>query len=76
MLNIPSLHLIGTEDEHLPFCNLLVERYDAGLRKILTYPEGHNIPSIRTNLYPTIKFWIQEQRSRFLRSGNEEGGGI
>jgi hypothetical protein len=62
-VSIPSLHLIGNEDRFKPYSERLLEHYDPSQRKVLYHGEGHNIPSIRTELYPEIKAWIQLQRS-------------
>ena len=60
VIQIPSLHLIGDEDPYKDRCHCLVNYYAANKRTIITYPEGHNIPSIRTNIYPQILDWLRK----------------
>lgn len=36
----------------------LVTYYDEDRTTVLEHPEGHNIPSMRTGLYPRISEWV------------------
>jgi hypothetical protein len=54
---------MGTVDEYLAESRRLTQLYNTTLIKILIHNEGHNIPSIRTELYPLIREWIYEQHS-------------
>eukprot|EP01038_Epipyxis_sp_PR26KG_P009677 gene9677-13030_t len=58
-LLIPNLHIIGRADPLLPLCQKLLGYYDDSSRSELYHEEGHNIPSIRTGLYPSIRQWIK-----------------
>ena len=59
-LPIPSLHIIGAEDSYLPQLEQLVTWYDPSQAKVCRHSEGHNIPSIRTELYPEINAYIHQ----------------
>lgn len=61
-IDIPSLHLIGRGDHLKHRCERLIEVYSASKRTVLYHDEGHNIPSIRTGLYPEIEAWIRAHR--------------
>jgi len=56
----PSLHLYGSADPLYESCKNLEKFYDENQRTSMEHNEGHNIPSIRTTLYPSIKTWIYE----------------
>jgi Serine hydrolase (FSH1) len=60
LFRIPSLHIMGQEDPLLPE-NLILESLYAAIpeRVTLSHIEGHNIPSIRTNIYPQIQKFIE-----------------
>ena len=61
-LAFPSLHIMGEIDPLLPDSLLLEELYaDNTNRHTLKHSEGHNIPSIRTNLYPKIEDFLTLQ---------------
>ena len=55
---VPSLHIMGEADPFLPESRKLQAMYAVGTRTSLTHQETHNIPSLRTNLYPEINRWI------------------
>ena len=57
-LAVPSLHIMGEADPFLPESRKLEAMYAADARTSLTHQEKHNIPSVRTNLYPEIHRWI------------------
>lgn len=60
---IPSLHIMGEIDPLLPESLILESLYAAIPERVtLTHVEGHNIPSMRTNLYPQIEEFIQSTR--------------
>lgn len=61
-MNIPSLHIIGTADPYEAYCLKLYEQYNRENRQLMRHEEGHNIPSIRTGLYPQIKAWLDGQQ--------------
>lgn len=65
-LTIPSLHIIGSQDKLLYLSERLKDMYDnnENQREILIHNEGHNIPSMRTNLYPLIRAWIERYYAR------------
>jgi len=56
---LPSLHIMGTADHLLPHSKQLEQMYDICSRQCLFHPEGHNIPSVRTNTYPKVIRWIK-----------------
>jgi predicted esterase len=58
-LDIPSLHIIGRADPLLYRSERLLTFYNPDKATILYHSEGHNIPSIRTQLYPTILMWLE-----------------
>lgn len=58
---MPSLHIMGTADPLLSRSNALLRYYDSNHAQVLQHGEGHNIPSMRTGLYPSIKEWIDAQ---------------
>ena len=61
-IDIPSLHLVGLADPYLSRSRLLFsEFYEPDKRTLLEHEETHNVPSIRTGLYPTIKDWVAKQ---------------
>lgn len=55
--SVPSLHIMGESDPFLPQSKKL-EALFGGKRTTMVHAEGHNIPSMRTNLYPQIDKWI------------------
>lgn len=61
-LDIPSLHLIGTQDSLMPRSKKLLEHFREEKRTVLYHNEGHNVPSMRTGLYPEIAAWIASYR--------------
>ena len=63
MLTIPTLLIIGRADPYLKECNQLFERYQESTREVIYHEEGHNIPSIRTELYPNFKAWIERHQA-------------
>jgi hypothetical protein len=58
-IQFPSLHVMGTADHLLPQSKQLEQMYDPMSRQCLFHPEGHNIPSVRTNTYPKIVRWVK-----------------
>ena len=55
-LRTPSLHIHGTSDPLLPYSQRLLAMFaDSPRRTLLQHTEGHNIPSIRTGLYPKVR---------------------
>jgi hypothetical protein len=63
-ISIPSLHIMGLHDEYRPRSEELSDMYDDAndMRTIIVHEEGHNIPSIRTKLYPQITAWMEAHR--------------
>lgn len=59
-LKTKSLHLYGSKDFLLLRSFFLATLYDKELMNEYIFNEGHHIPSIRTNLYPEIKKFIDE----------------
>ena len=57
---IPSLHIQGASDPFLSSSKKLEEMYDPNTRTQMLHGEEHNIPSIRTELYPLIKSWVHK----------------
>lgn len=57
-LAIPSLHLQGSIDPYVEYSKVLAEMYLEAIRTVCVHGEGHNIPSIRTALYPDIHRWV------------------
>lgn len=64
-ISIPSLHIMGKFDEYRRRSELLYHMYDQtnDMRTVMIHEEGHNIPSIRTELYPLISSWIEDNQS-------------
>ena len=62
--SVPSLHLAGDADALLPSSLSLHGKFFPENSTLLRHSEGHNIPSIRTQLYPQIKTWIYSQTSK------------
>lgn len=58
-LDIPSLHIMGRADPLLSRSERLLTFYNPDKATILYHSEGHNIPSMRTQLYPTILTWLE-----------------
>ena len=57
---LPSLHLMGKDDPFLRLSHLLKDAcYDVELKTEMIHEEAHNIPSIRTGIYPQVKAWIE-----------------
>jgi hypothetical protein len=52
---------MGDIDPLLSDSKKLFDLYSDKSRNILTHEEGHNIPSIRTNLYPKIQDFLDKQ---------------
>eukprot|EP01034_Spumella_vulgaris_P026153 gene26153-32688_t len=66
-INLRSLHIAGLSDPLLPRSRALIQLYSEHNRKVLEHSEGHNIPSMRTDLYPAIKQWIYgEERAQWV----------
>lgn len=59
---LPSLHLIGEQDSYQQRSRTLASWYKDST--VMTFNEGHNIPSMRTGLYPAISSWLQAQSSK------------
>jgi hypothetical protein len=55
------MHIMGDIDPLLSDSKQLFDLYSDKSRNILTHEEGHNIPSIRTNLYPKIQDFLDKQ---------------
>jgi Serine hydrolase (FSH1) len=65
LLRTPSLHIMGQADPLLPESKVLKDLYvDSTSRIIMMHEEGHNVPSIRTNLYPAIQRFLVDQNSK------------
>eukprot|EP01036_Dinobryon_divergens_P026076 gene26076-34684_t len=63
-ISMPSLHLMGSADPFLSRSRLLrADFYEEASSTVLEHGEGHNIPSIRTNLYPAISQWLEKNVS-------------
>ena len=60
-LAVPSLHIHGAADQYLNLSESLANMYLASERTVLVHSEGHNIPSIRTNLYDKINDWLMKK---------------
>lgn len=60
-LALPSLHIHGRADPYLDRSQRLLGLYGEASRALLLHEEGHNIPSIRTQLYAKINAWLAEQ---------------
>jgi len=58
---LPSLHIVGLADDLLPLSRRLHNMFQTGTGTLLEHSEGHNIPSIRTNLYQAVLAWIISQ---------------
>ena len=59
LLRTPSLHIMGDIDPLLPESLVLRDLYaNTKDRVVLTHDEGHNIPSIRTGIYPKIQAFL------------------
>jgi hypothetical protein len=60
LFRVPSLHVMGQQDPLLPDSLILESLYAATPDRVtLSHIEGHNIPSIRTNIYPQIQKFIE-----------------
>ncbi len=59
---IPSLHVMGRADPLLAQSRALVQLFDEDSRTLMEHEEGHNIPSLRSGLYPGITQWIEAHR--------------
>ena len=59
LIDISSLHIYGTSDSILEKCKALTRIYKNST--ILEHNEGHNIPSVSTNTYESIKKFIYDQ---------------
>ena len=58
-ISIPSLHLVGFKDRFLVRSMLLYSNfYDEKSTTIIGHGETHQVPSIKTNIYPAIKGWL------------------
>jgi len=64
-LATPSLHIHGLADPLLPYSQRLVGMYAQQQQQhqqkfpcVLQHEEGHNIPSMKTGLYPKINEWL------------------
>jgi len=59
ILEIPSLHIQGFEDPFLDHSKRLETLFADNSTTIIEHQEGHNIPSIRTNVYQKISDFLQ-----------------
>lgn len=57
---LPSLHITGAADPFLSRSTALEGLYRDEMRHALRHEEGHNIPSMRTELYPMINEWLKQ----------------
>ncbi|KAF0695590.1 Aste57867_13630 [Aphanomyces stellatus] len=44
MIDIPSIHILGEEDEALPHSRILVDLYTPTMRSVYTHADGHRFP--------------------------------
>jgi len=58
-ISMPSLHIQGKADSLLPLSERLAALYS--VRTVLVHEEGHNVPSMRTGLYPQIDAFLSER---------------
>jgi len=54
----PSLHIHGLSDPLLAYSQRLYDMYESPQKVLLQHGEGHNIPSLRTDLYGAINAWL------------------
>lgn len=59
LIEIPSLHIIGTQDLLKERSERLLNYFNPATRTVMYHNEGHNIPSIRTELYGQIEAWMK-----------------
>mmetsp|Transcript_22062 Transcript_22062/g.37356 ORF Transcript_22062/g.37356 Transcript_22062/m.37356 type:complete len:246 (+) Transcript_22062:19-756(+) len=62
-LGVPTLHIMGANDPFIEQSRKLTTFFDSHTSTLLNHGEGHNIPSLRTGLYPEIDAWLQSQMS-------------
>ena len=60
VLSIPSLHIMGEKDSLISYSKELEGFYDKSSKSVMIHEEGHNVPSMRTELYPLIRSWIEK----------------
>jgi hypothetical protein len=58
-ISLPSLHLIGENDPFKEKSYKLTQLYTEETRTILTHTEDHRVPTIATQIYPSIYSWLQ-----------------
>jgi predicted esterase len=57
-VDIDSLHIYGRSDPVYEKSKILEKIYNNQRSVALEHDEGHNIPSINTNIYSDIKEWL------------------
>ena len=62
IVDIDSLHIYGTGDPAYEKSKILKEVYNNEKAVVLEHNEGHNIPSINTNIYSFIKGWLYDKQ--------------
>lgn len=57
-ISLPNLHIQGAEDPYFSSSKRLEAFYESDKKLVMVHEEGHNIPTIRTELYPLINDWV------------------
>ena len=52
---------MGLADPYLPFSKQLVNIYNEECMTQMEHKEGHQIPSLRTNIYQEVNNWLNIQ---------------
>lgn len=63
-VDIDSLHIYGKSDPAYEKSKILEKIYNNQRSLVLEHDEGHNIPSINTNIYSAIKEWLYYKSSK------------
>lgn len=57
-LSISSLHIIGEKDPYLERLYKLTHWYTENTRTVITHAEDHRVPTMATQIYPSIYNWL------------------
>lgn len=63
-IDIDSLHIYGKADPLYEKSKTLKDLYNDEKVFLLEHDEGHNIPSINTNIYSNINQWLYSKSSK------------
>lgn len=59
LISLPSLHIIGEKDPFIERSYKLTELFSKESCSIITHGEDHRVPTMATQIYPSIHTWLK-----------------